>query len=140
MKKTVFLFTATMMLMTANVYAHAGLKSSAPKDNAMLMSSPKALQLQYTKAVVLAKVTMQDKQGAEVNINFKPTTKASSSYSISLPALASGNYQVSWMVMGSDAHKMTGEFSFMVHGAKGVTGTDMVKKHVDTGKSDSHNH
>jgi methionine-rich copper-binding protein CopC len=140
MKKTVFLFTATMVLMTSNVFAHAGLKSSAPKDNAMLMSSPKALQLQYTKAVVLAKVTMQDKQGAEVDIDFKPTTKASNRYDISLPALASGNYRVSWTVMGSDAHKMTGDFSFMVHAAKSVAAANMAQKHADTGKSDSHNH
>ncbi|KGK00140.1 copper resistance CopC family protein [Thalassotalea sp. ND16A] len=140
MKKTVFLFTATMVLMTANVFAHAGLKSSTPKDNAMLMSSPKTLQLQYTKAVVLAKVTMQDKQGTEVDIDFKPTTKASSNYNISLPELASGNYRVNWMIMGSDAHKMTGDFSFLVHGANSVAAANMAKKHADTAKSASHNH
>ena len=115
MKKQLFLFITTMMLMTSTVFAHTGLKSSTPKDNAMLMASPKKLHLEFTKKVVLVKVNVTDTKGKQVSIDFKPSMTATTSYDIVLPSLTANTYHVNWVVMGTDSHKMNGNFSFMVH-------------------------
>ncbi|KGJ90874.1 copper resistance protein CopC [Colwellia psychrerythraea] len=110
------LLTITLLFISSSVLAHADLKTSLPKDGAMLMASPKVLQLVFTKDVRLVKLTLADKSGALIPLEFKPSTKASANYSLALPLLPSSNYQVTWTIMGKDAHKMKGKFAFMVHG------------------------
>ncbi|PKG81633.1 copper resistance protein CopC [Colwellia sp. 75C3] len=111
------LLTVTLLTISSSVLAHAGLKTSLPKDGAMLMASPTVLQLAFTKEVRLVKLTLGDKNGTLIPIEFKPSATASASYSLALPTLPSSNYQVNWTIMGKDAHKMKGKFTFMVHGA-----------------------
>ena len=117
MNKILILLTVTLLTISSSVLAHAGLKTSLPKDGAMLMASPTALQLAFTKDVRLVKLTVADKSGTVIPIEFKPSVTASASYNLALPTLPSSNYQVNWTIMGKDAHKMKGKFSFMVHEA-----------------------
>ncbi|GAW96572.1 MULTISPECIES: copper resistance CopC family protein [Colwellia] len=130
------LLTITLLFISSSVLAHAGLKTSLPKDGAMLMASPKVLQLVFTKDVRLVKLTLADKSGALLPIEFKPSTTAASSYKLVLPNLPSSNYQVNWTVMGMDAHKMKGKFTFMVHGAA----TKVMNNHKEKPSNGQHNH
>lgn len=140
MQKIKLLLTVILFLMTSSVFAHADLKTSVPKDGAMLMSSPKVLQLEFTKQVRLVKLTLENQSGAVIAIAFKPSTKASDTFSLALPMLPSSNYQVKWTAMGSDAHKMKGKFSFMVHGTNSMAKPKVMKNHKDSSSSDQHSH
>lgn len=108
------LFTA--FILTANSYAHTGLESSVPNDNAMLMQSLEDIELHFGSAVNLIKLELINKaDGQSVDISFTPTTTAAAHFSHPMPALKIGTYQVNWTAMGSDGHKMEGNFSFMMH-------------------------
>ncbi|MCJ8296336.1 MAG: copper resistance protein CopC [Colwellia sp.] len=137
MNKILILLTVTLLTISSSVLAHAGLKNSLPKDGAMLMASPKVLQLIFTKDVRLVKLILANKSGSLMPIEFKPSTKSSANYSIALPGLPSSNYQVTWTIMGKDAHKMKGKFSFMVHGQ---TNTKGMKQHKDNPSNGKHSH
>ena len=137
MNKILILLTVTLLTISSSVLAHAGLKTSLPKDGAMLMASPTVLQLAFTKDVRLVKLTLADKSGALMPIEFKASTTAAASYSLALPTLPSSNYQLNWTIMGKDAHKMKGKFSFMVHGQ---TNTKGMKKHKDNPSNGKHSH
>ncbi len=54
------LFSMLMIALSFSTFAHTTLKTSTPKDNAMLTSSPHALSLLLTKPVTLARVTLPD--------------------------------------------------------------------------------
>ena len=61
------IFSMLMVALSFSTFAHTTLKTSTPKDNAMLMSSPPELSLVFTKPVRLARVTLQSKSGETVN-------------------------------------------------------------------------
>jgi methionine-rich copper-binding protein CopC len=99
-----------------NTYAHTGLKSSVPTNNAMLMESFDAIELHFSGAVNLIKLELVNKADGEmIDLEFSPVATAATDFSQPLPALKIGNYQVNWTAMGSDGHKMQGNFSFMMH-------------------------
>ena len=107
----------TTFILTANVYAHTGLESSVPIDNAMLMESPKAIELNFTEEVHLTKFEVTSKMsGNPVEVDFTPSVTASSNFSLPVPALPMGSYQVNWALLGGDGHQIEGFFGFMVHG------------------------
>jgi len=107
--------TLTLLFVSSQLWAHAELKTSLPKNGAMLMQSPEKLQLEFTKAVRLIKVTLSTKAGQNIPLNFDGTSKASIVHSILIPKLSPSNYQVNWLAMGGDTHKMKGRFNFNVN-------------------------
>ena len=109
------IFSMLMIALSFSTFAHTTLKTSTPKDNAMLMSSPPELSLVFTKPVRLARVTLQSKSGETIPFEFKPSTELASAFSYELPGLPVDTYTVNWMLLGQDGHKMEGAFSFMVH-------------------------
>ena len=97
-----------------NAFAHTSLKDSVPTADAVLSGTPKELTLNFAKAVRLAKITLNEKLGGPVAIDFKPSVQASTIFSIILPLLSTGYYTVIWTVIGSDGHKVSGDFNFTV--------------------------
>jgi len=104
------LFSMLMIALSFSTFAHTTLKTSTPKDNAMLMSSPPELSLVFTKPVRLARVTLQSKSGETIPFEFKPSTELASAFSYELPGLPVDTYTVNWMLLGQDGHKMEGDF------------------------------
>lgn len=105
----------TLALLSNLVSAHSGLKFSTPGNAAMLNKSPEELMLEFTMEVKLVKVQLTDQSGEPLNLMLKPSKNFETSFSIALPMLATGSYNVKWIAMGKDAHKMKGEFTFMLH-------------------------
>jgi methionine-rich copper-binding protein CopC len=103
------------LMMSTQVLAHVGLKTSLPASNAMLMKSPEQLQLIYSGNVRVVKVTLKDKIGNKINFGFKPSKEAKKVFSWKLPKLNPSNYTVEWIVMGKDGHKMKGSYTFRMH-------------------------
>ena len=110
------IFSMLMVALSFSTFAHTTLKTSTPKDNAMLMSSPPELSLVFTKPVRLARVTLQSKSGETIPFEFKPSTELASAFSYELPGLPVDTYTVNWMLLGQDGHKMEGAFSLsLIH-------------------------
>ena len=110
MKTLLSMFLLTALFLSTSSYAHTSLKTSMPKNNAMLMSSP----------VRLAKLTLNSQNGEPVDFNFSPSMESSTFFNYDLPTLSPGNYTAQWMLLGEDGHKMDGSFDFMVHGSKSM--------------------
>ncbi|WDD99055.1 copper resistance CopC family protein [Thalassomonas actiniarum] len=122
----VFKVLTAMILVTVSTLAaaHSGLKASMPANGAMLNHPPQVLSLEFVSDVRLVKLKLTDEAGKTIKLGSKPDKAFSSKFQLPVPDLAVGSYQVNWLAMGKDAHKMTGEFSFMVHSSSKKPATD----------------
>ena len=125
-----------------SVFAHTGLTSSLPADNAMLMKSPEVIEVTFGNPVRLVSLSIANTKGEPIETAFKPSMEASDTFSYNLPMLMPSTYKVSWTIMGDDGHKMKGDFSFMVHAMdkmKGMKGMkDMKDKKMDHSEHNNH--
>ncbi|NRA54287.1 MAG: copper resistance protein CopC [Gammaproteobacteria bacterium] len=124
MKKLVTWCAVGIFMFSSAVSAHTGLKDSTPASNAMLMMTPKQLALEFSSEVRLVKLYLRNSKAEQIKFDFKPSAKGMKNFNYQLPKLATGNYRVDWMIMGSDAHKMTGYYTFMVHDMGEMHNTD----------------
>ena len=134
MLKTVMI--AGLLTVSASVMAHTGIKSTFPENEQMLEAAPEQLTLNFGAPVRLMKVVLMDGGHKDLEIGFKPTAKADKSFEIAVPKIKMGEYMVSWVSMGKDGHKMSGDFSFMVHG-EGMTHDG---EHSDAHKAHGESH
>jgi len=137
MKKLVTLCAAGAFIFSSAVFAHTGLSASVPAKNAMLMATPKQLDLEFNSEVRLVKLHLRNSNAELIKFDFKPSVKGMTKFSYSLPPLASGNYRVNWVIMGNDAHKMSGSYSFMVHEMDMGMSKEM-KHNTDSETRDAH--
>lgn len=105
----------TSFVFSTSVWAHAELISSSPVKEAMLHESPTKLVLSFSAPVRLVRLELRDKSNKAMAIEKPSMKKSQADYSLKLPPLADSTYTVSWVMMGEDGHKMTGQFDFMVH-------------------------
>jgi len=121
----------TLALISNFVSAHSGLKHSTPANGAMLIQPPEDLMLEFSMAVKLVKVQLTDQSGEAIKLINIPSKNFETNFRIALPMLDMGSYKVKWIAMGKDAHKMKGDFTFMLHASE-------MKK--IPASSDAHNH
>ncbi|WP_233081803.1 copper resistance CopC family protein [Rheinheimera soli] len=114
MKKLIPLLTLLCLAFAGPVLAHVKQSCSVPADNAMLMQAPDVLSISFSGPIRLTKVTLLHDNGNTVDFGFTPTAVATQ-FSWPLPVLEIGSYQVNWVGLGEDGHKMKGDFSFMLH-------------------------
>lgn len=86
---------------------------SVPADDAVLATAPSNLSLTFQHAVVLTQVQVHGPGHTNIPLSFTAPSAATVSYSIPLPALASGAYEVHWNATG-DGHAMEGTLHFTV--------------------------
>jgi methionine-rich copper-binding protein CopC len=104
------------LLAAGQCLAHARLQSSTPADNAQLSEAPKTLSLNFSEAARLArlKLTLDSK---EIPIALDKSAKPGQAFTLTLPALAPGNYTVEWAaVAADDGHVTKGTFKFSIAG------------------------
>ena len=121
MKKLIPLLTLLCLAFAGPVLAHVKQSGSVPADNAMLMQAPDVLSISFSGPIRLTKVTLLHDNGNTVDFGFTPTTVATQ-FSWPLPVLEIGSYQVNWVGLGEDGHKMKGDFSFMLHASADAGG------------------
>jgi methionine-rich copper-binding protein CopC len=120
----------SLVLLSSLVSAHSGLKNSTPENGAMLNKLPEKVMLEYSSKVKLIKLQLMGQSGQIKLIN-TPSKNFETTFNIVLPVLDTGSYKVKWVAMGKDAHKMKGEFTFMLHASdmeKMPASTDSNKK------------
>lgn len=116
MKMVKIIVAVLGLTMATGVLAHSSLTESVPAKNAMLMQSPETLSLSFAGEVKLTKVELSSGNNQVVDFGFTPSADSAKAFSWPLPALKMGNYTVTWVALGHDGHKMSGNFQFMVHG------------------------
>jgi methionine-rich copper-binding protein CopC len=101
-------------LAAAPCFAHARLQSSVPANNAQLTEAPKTLTLKFDEAAQLAVLKLIG-AGKEVPIAVDKADKAAATFTVGLPALAPGKYEVRWTaVSADDGHVTRGSFTFSI--------------------------
>ena len=105
------------VLLAAQASAHARLRSSTPADGATLPAAPATLELHFNEKVRLAAVVLSS-GGKEIPVSIDKSATASADATLSLPALAPGEYVVQWRALsGGDGHVTHGKFKFSIGGA-----------------------
>ena len=105
--------------------AHTELVRVSPANNAMLMSLPEAIELEFSQEVTLTQLALTNRMSkAPVDIGFEPSTQAKSSYQLELPVLEVGTYLIEWTILGADGHRISDSAGFMLH-SDGVNVMDM---------------
>jgi methionine-rich copper-binding protein CopC len=107
-------FTLCSMFAAAPCLAHAKLQSSSPANNAQLTEAPKILTLKFSEAAQLAVLKLLH-DGKEIPIALDKGAKAGQTFTLTLPALAPGNYTVQWSALAADdGHVTKGSFTFSI--------------------------
>lgn len=86
---------------------------SAPADDAVLATAPANISLTFEHAVILTQVQVHGPGHANIAVNHTAPAAAQTAYTIALPSLASGAYEVHWNATG-DGQAMEGTLHFTV--------------------------
>jgi methionine-rich copper-binding protein CopC len=93
--------------------AHAHLMHSTPAEGVHLAAAPRVLTLHFSEGAQLTALWIQ-KIGADRHKLASLPDKPQDEISIALPQLGSGEYLVSWRVLGSDGHVTPGQLHFSI--------------------------
>ena len=102
----------SLLIVSTLANAHSGLKNSVPENGSTLNKPPENVTLTFSMPVKLVKLQLIQASKNTIKLIPKPSKKFALTYSVALPMLESGSYKVKWVVMGKDAHKMKGDFTF----------------------------
>jgi methionine-rich copper-binding protein CopC len=112
MKSFKIITILSLLIVSTIVNAHSGLINSVPENGSMLNKLPENVTLTFSMPVKLVKLQLIEASKEPIKLIAKPSKKFGLIFTITLPMLDSGNYKVKWVVMGKDAHKMKGDFTF----------------------------
>ena len=100
-------------LICGSTLAHARLETAAPADGSVVTSPPAKLALTYSQPVRLTALWIQQDNQPKRPVAPLPTTKAPT-VAVGLPALAPGDYTVTWRLLGEDSHIVLGKLHFTI--------------------------
>ena len=112
MKILTIIITTGLLLLSTSIFAHTGIKSTSPKNKAVLTEAPTELTLTFKGAARLMKVGLLDTDQEAVKLEFKPSTKAAKTFTVPLPELSVGKYKANWVMMGKRRSQNEGEVCF----------------------------
>jgi copper transport protein len=105
-------------LAPASAFAHATLVSTTPADTSVVKTAPRTVGLKWSEAVDLGEhaVKLLDARGKELKTApARHGPGGATTAVLELPAgLKNGTYVISWRVVSSDSHPVTGAFSFSI--------------------------
>ncbi len=95
--------------------AHAMLEKTVPANNSTISTVPKSIELEFGHPTILTKLKVLQGE-VEIPVKFERGIVANKTYSIPLPELKPGAYQVKWATLSGDGHAMSGSFKFTISG------------------------
>lgn len=107
------LLVFTSLLASGSALAHARLVTSTPADGSTLATPPSSVTLTFSETARVTACFIQKSAEPKRALDALPTTTAPT-VTIALPALSPGAYTVSWRVVGTDSHVMSGHLNFTV--------------------------
>ncbi|WP_258807670.1 copper resistance CopC family protein [Pseudidiomarina sp. CB1] len=115
MKTLVKILIGTSLLLSAYANAHVSLVSSSPAAGEVVTESPKVITLSFAGEVRLAKMMLHAEDGSMYPLDHVMSMTPQATFEVPVKeSLPIGSYKVGWTAMGSDGHKLTGNFSFSV--------------------------
>ncbi|MBV8853198.1 MAG: copper resistance protein CopC [Sinobacteraceae bacterium] len=93
--------------------AHAHLEKTIPSDGATLQVAPREFRLRFAEPVRLTALTLQRQTGEPRKLPL-PGGDAQREFTLAVPNLEAGHYQLSWRVLSDDGHVMPGKISFTI--------------------------
>ena len=110
-----FLVVTTIFMMAAtSVSAHSLLQRVSPEAGEVFTVSPEHFSIQYSKTIRLVKLNLFDQWNNKIDLPDKLLRNESKQHLISFPKLSVGAYRLTWILMGSDGHKMKGKTHFSI--------------------------
>jgi methionine-rich copper-binding protein CopC len=106
-----------LLMVPANVLAHAFLDHSDPKVGSVVAKPPSEIKLWFTEEIEpdFSTIEVDDSNGKRID---KQDAYQDSSDKklliVSIPALPGGEYTVNWKVVSTDTHHTHGSFKFTV--------------------------
>jgi len=100
------------LLWSALALAHAHLTGSSPADGAQVTAAPTELVLSFSEAAQLTALAIARAGGAKQKLTAPAGSQAR--IRVPLPALAAGDYVVSWRALGADGHLVPGQIHFTI--------------------------
>jgi methionine-rich copper-binding protein CopC len=104
-------------LIALDAFAHPRLVSATPAVNGAVRTPPSTVTLRFNERLepAFSSVVIRDSEGKQVDKGDAQLDKSDRRIlRVSLPPLQAGAYKVEWQVVGSDAHKIAGDFTFRV--------------------------
>lgn len=86
---------------------------SIPADDAVLSEAPRELSLTFEHPVILQRVVVHGPGHVDIPANFTASAASAANYTIPLPQLATGAYEVHWNATG-EGHDMEGTLHFTI--------------------------
>jgi methionine-rich copper-binding protein CopC len=108
-----------LAVFAAQVSAHSVLSASLPGAGAEV-SAPEKLSLTFNEPVRMLRLTLVHGASHNIEFGFQPITTAQPEFNFELPGLMSGAHTVTWTVIGSDGHTVSGNFNFTVNPQAGA--------------------
>lgn len=87
---------------------------TTPADGWMGSTAPTAFSATFPHPMQLTAVSLKSGSAADVAVDV-PAAAPATTVNIPLPALAKGDYVLTWSARGADGHVMNGVVRFMVH-------------------------
>ncbi len=106
-------FTTAVPALAQDAHGDNAEVVSVPADDAVLAAVPTNLSLTFEHPVVLTQVQVHGPGHTNIPVNFIAPSASTASYSIPLPALTPGAYEVHWNATG-DGHAMEGTLHFTI--------------------------
>ena len=106
-----------LLAVTTAAFAHTALRSSSPEKDERLTVAPTEIRLRFTSAVDarLARVALTSADSSPVRLDsLRSGDAADEIVAPILDPLTSGEFTVSWQVIGTDGHPVRGTFAFVV--------------------------
>jgi copper transport protein len=115
-----------VVLVAAPASAHAELLQSDPAPGAVLAKAPKEIKLNFTESVDAKGGALRVFDADGERVDDGGVDVAGSTVRMPLPDLGNGSYVVTWRVTSSDAHPISGAFTFQVgQGGAGATSREV---------------
>jgi len=94
--------------------AHTKVQSATLEDGGVYQAMPDVFDLVFAQKVGLATFSIKDSEGQAVEIDFTPPKSREAKFSIPMPNLQSGRYEMTWRAVSKDGHIVKGGLSFTV--------------------------
>ena len=118
MKRSVLKLTLGAFLMASvlapTAMAHTKVQSATLEDGGVYQTVPDVFDLVFAQKVGLATFSLKDSEGKAVAVDFKPPKSREAKFSIPMPELKSGLYEMTWRAVSKDGHIVKGSLSFTV--------------------------
>lgn len=101
-------------LLAPTAIAHTKVQSATLADGGVYQTMPDVFDLVFAQKVGLATFSLKDSEGQDVVVDFTPPKSRETRFSIPMPKLLSGQYEMTWRAISNDGHVVNGGLRFSV--------------------------